>query len=165
MKPSLLTLALVSAFAAAQAHTADDNANTQPETAANSETSSEQPAQAAQKLQNITIRATPFAQKMGTQRITSRQIATRPHSNGTITGLMHDNPNVQFSNISGTSESAGEIAPENVSFHGEKFYNNNWQIDGMNNTDNSNPGAGAGYQNSNDSDMDGLPTAARSRFE
>ena len=54
---------------------------------------------------------------MGTQRITSRQISTRPHSNGTITDLMHDNPNVQFSNISGTSESAGEIAPENVSFH------------------------------------------------
>lgn len=131
----------------------------------NSETSSEQPAQAAQKLQNITIRATPFAQKMGTQRITSRQIATRPRGNGTITDLMHDNPNVQFSNISGTSESAGEIAPENVSFHGEKFYNNNWQIDGMSNTDNSNPSAGAGYQNSNDSDMDGLPTAARSRFE
>lgn len=101
---------------------------------------------------------------MGTQRITSRQIATRPHGNGTITDLLHDNPNVQFSNISGTSESAGEIAPENVSFHGEKFYNNNWQIDGMRNTDNSNPGAGAGYQNSNDSDMDGLPNGGAQSF-
>lgn len=93
MKPSLLTLALISAYAAAQAY-ATDETNTQPETAANSETNSEQPAQAAQKLQNITIRATPFAQKMGTQRITSRQIATRPRGNGTITDLMHDNPNV-----------------------------------------------------------------------
>ena len=78
--------------------------------------------------------------------------------------MLHDNPNVQFSNISGTSESAGEIAPENVSFHGEKFYNNNWQIDGMSNTDNSNPGAGAGYQNSNDSDMDGLPNGGAQSF-
>ena len=162
MKPSLLTLALISAFAAAPAYAADE---TQPENAAaTNEASSEQSDQASQNLQNITVGAAPFAQKMGTQRITSRQIATRPHTNGTITDLLHDNPNVQFSNISGTSESAGEIAPENVSFHGEKFYNNNWQIDGMSNTDNSNPGAGAGYQNSNDSDMDGLPNGGAQSF-
>ncbi len=72
--PSLLTLALISAFAASPAYAADE---TQPENAAatneaSSETSSEQSAQASQNLQNITVRAAPFAQKMGTQRITSR---------------------------------------------------------------------------------------------
>ena len=39
---------------------------------------------------------------------------------------------------------AGEIAPENASFHGEKFYDNNWMIDGMSNNDTTNPGADNG---------------------
>ena len=69
---------------------------------------------------------------------------TRPITNGAITDLLHDNPNVQFSNSSGSSEAAGEIAPENVSFHGEKFYDNNWMIDGMSNNDTTNPGADNG---------------------
>ncbi|MCP1773366.1 outer membrane receptor protein involved in Fe transport [Neisseria perflava] len=51
---------------------------------------------------------------------------------------------MQFSSSSNTGSNAGEIAPENVSFHGEKFYNNSWLIDGMSNNDTTNPGADNG---------------------
>lgn len=86
----------------------------------------------------------PFSQKMGTQRITNRQIQRRIKGNGTISELLRDNLNVQFSSERGTGNTAGEISPENVSFHGEKFYNNNWMIDGMSNNDTVNPGANNG---------------------
>ncbi|MDK9445261.1 TonB-dependent receptor plug domain-containing protein, partial [Pectobacterium atrosepticum] len=38
----------------------------------------------------------------------------------------------------------GELAPENVSFHGEKFYNNNFMVDGLSNNNITNPGADNG---------------------
>lgn len=95
------------------------------------------------ELKTIVVTA-PFAQEMGTQHIDRQRIQNRVNKNGTISELLHDNLNVQFSTTDGNSNSAGEIAPENVSFHGEKFYNNNWMIDGMSNNDTVNPGANKG---------------------
>lgn len=140
MKLNTTTLAVLSALAASHVFAAE-----QPDQPHNN--TAWQPI--VQNLEAVVVRGTPFAQKMGTQRITNRQIMTRPAANGTITDLLHDNPNVQFSNMSGNSNSAGEIAPENVSFHGQKFYENNWMIDGMSNNDNVNPGSGSGYLTGN----------------
>lgn len=139
MKPTAMMLALAAAFSTPYV-SAEDNV----------QTASDNPkVETKYELNEIIVRGTPFAQKMGTQRITAKQIRNRPAANGTITDLLHDNPNVQFSGMSGNSDSAGEIAPENVSFHGEKFYNNNWMIDGMSNNDNTNPAGGShGYLSS-----------------
>ena len=158
MKFNPTMLAVLSALAAGQAVAADQAANPPAESA-------QQP-EARQELAEIVVRATPFAQKMGTQRITNRQIMTRPATNGMITDLLRDNPNVQFSNISGSSEAAGEIAPENVSFHGEKFYGNNWMIDGMSNNDNVNPGSNSGYltNNPNGNSATDLPEGGTQSF-
>ena len=126
MRRSALSLALVSVFPAVYAA---DNTDVQTDTLVD--------------LNTIVVTA-PFAQKMGTQRITQQQIQDRVTGNGTISELLKSNLNVQFSNTDGNSNTPGEIAPENVSFHGEKFYNNNWMIDGMSNNDTVNPGADKG---------------------
>lgn len=86
----------------------------------------------------ITI-TNPFSQQVGTQKLTAEQIKNRPTGNGNITELFKSNPNVQFANATGTSNMGGEIAPNEVSIHGEKFYNNNYTIDGISNNDNINP--------------------------
>lgn len=98
-------------------------------------------------LDIIDVWAEPFSQKMGTQKLDSWTIDLRPKTNGTVSELLKSNPNVQFSNSATTSESMGEIAPENVSFHGERFYNNSWMIDGISNNDNIHPGSRNGHQN------------------
>lgn len=92
----------------------------------------------------IVVRSAPTSQSMGTQIISAEKISKTPMGNGNITELLKSNPNVRFSNDSNSSLNPGEIAPENVSFHGEKFYNNNFMIDGLSNNNNVNPGANNG---------------------
>lgn len=75
-----------------------------------------------------------------------------PTGNGSVPELLKNNPNVQFANTANSSNTPGELAPENVSFHGEKFYNNNFMIDGLSNNNNINHGANKGVL---DGDPDG----------
>ncbi|MFP9527906.1 TonB-dependent receptor plug domain-containing protein [Pectobacterium brasiliense] len=100
----------------------------------------------------ILVRSTPTSQSMGTQIINAEQIKKMPTGNGSVTELLKNNPAVQFSNTANSSNTPGELAPENVSFHGEKFYNNNFMIDGLSNSSNINPGANNGLL---DKDPDG----------
>ncbi|WP_413283697.1 TonB-dependent receptor plug domain-containing protein [Vibrio sp. MA40-2] len=102
------------------------------------------------ELGEVEVWSEPFAQKMGTQKVNSEEIEKLPTSNGTISELLKSNPTVRFSSNSSVSESQGEIAPENVSIHGEAFYNNAWIIDGMSNNDNTNPGSNNGSLSSLD---------------
>ncbi|KFF66045.1 TonB-dependent receptor [Pectobacterium brasiliense] len=95
----------------------------------------------------ILVRSTPTSQSMGTQILNAEQIKKMPTGNGTVTELLRNNPAVQFSNTANSSNIPGELAPENVSFHGEKFYNNNFMIDGLSNNSNINPGANKGQMN------------------
>ncbi|KHS90049.1 membrane protein [Pectobacterium brasiliense] len=94
----------------------------------------------------ITVKAqiTPGPMEIGSQQLVAEEIAKKPTSNGNITELLRTNPNVQFSETSRNSETPGELAPDVVSFHGEKFYNNNFMIDGMSNNDRLNPGVNVG---------------------
>ncbi|WP_406639816.1 TonB-dependent receptor plug domain-containing protein [Pectobacterium brasiliense] len=100
----------------------------------------------------ILVRSTPTSQSMGTQIINAEQIKKMPTGNGSIPELLKNNAAVQFSNTANSSNTPGELAPENVSFHGEKFYNNNFMIDGLSNNSNINPGANKGQL---DGDPDG----------
>lgn len=90
-------------------------------------------------LDEVVVTADSFSQQIGTQKITQEQIARQPTKNGGITDLLKSNPNVRFSNASDRSTNAGEIRPNEVSFHGEKYYSNNFILDGMSNNDNINP--------------------------
>lgn len=91
------------------------------------------------ELPAIQVQVLPFSQKMGTQILTAEDIAKRPTRNGSLTDLLKNNPNVRFSNTNNTSLAGGELEPENISFHGEKFYNNNFMIDGLANNNNIDP--------------------------
>lgn len=107
------------------------------------------PSAAGGKTQNgdvITVeaRAIPGPMEIGSQQLTAEDIAKKPASNGNVTELLRTNPNVQFAETSRSSATPGEIAPDVVSFHGEKFYNNNFIIDGMSNNDRLNPGDNVG---------------------
>ena len=96
----------------------------------------------ANQLETIEVSDQAFSQQMGTQKITAAQIAKLPSRNGNITELLRTNPNVTFASSSNNSNNGGDIRPDEVSFHGEKFYNNNFVIDGMSNNDNLNPAGG-----------------------
>lgn len=91
------------------------------------------------ELKTIVVSDTPFSQKVGTQKLIEEQIKDRPTRDGNITELLKSNPNVRFSNTADTSTQAGELAPNEVSVHGEKFYNNNYTIDGISNNNNMDP--------------------------
>ncbi|MDP8170787.1 TonB-dependent receptor [Pasteurella skyensis] len=101
-------------------------------------------AQNSTELAPILVYGGSFAQQMGTQKLNSLEISRLPTKNGTVSDLLKSNPNVRFQNFADVSETQGEISPENVSFHGERFYNNAWLIDGMSNNDNIHPGSGNG---------------------
>lgn len=93
------------------------------------------------ELDTVVVRAKNFSQQIGTQKITEQEIERRPTTNGNITDLLKTNPNVRFSTGADGSNSGGEIKPSEISFHGEKFYNNNFVLNGMSNNDNINPGS------------------------
>ncbi|MCP1661315.1 TonB-dependent receptor plug domain-containing protein [Neisseria perflava] len=135
MKPTVMILALASAFSTPYAF-ADETA-----TAENAENNVEY----STDLGELVVRGETYANKMGTQRISEEKIERRPSTNGNLTELLKNNANVQFSNTAESSTSGGEIKPDEVSFHGEKYYNNNFTIDGISNNDNLNPGSGGYY--------------------
>lgn len=91
------------------------------------------------QLDEVLVSGSSFSQQVGTQKITEEQIKRQPTKNGGITDLLRSNPNVRFSNNADLSTNAGEIRPNEVSFHGEKYYGNNFILDGMSNNDNINP--------------------------
>lgn len=92
----------------------------------------------------VQARVLPEPMEIGSQQLTAEDIAKKPQANGNVTDLLRTNPNVQFAETSRSSASPGEIAPDVVSFHGGKFYNNNFIIDGMSNNDRLNPGDNVG---------------------
>lgn len=100
-------------------------------------------------LNEVVVKGTSFSQQIGTQKLTAADIAKMPTTNGNITDLLINNPNVRFSATSDNSNSGGEIKPNDISFHGEKFYNNNFIVNGMSNNDNIHPGADSSRQAGN----------------
>ncbi|WP_150539306.1 TonB-dependent receptor plug domain-containing protein [Actinobacillus vicugnae] len=119
------------------------------------------------RLDEVIVKDRAFSQKIGTQKITAEQIKRLPSTNGNITELLKNNPNVLYSNMAELSTSAGEISPDEVSFHGEKYYNNNFTIDGISNNDNINPAtnnAGRGGKNPTGFEAYDLPSAGSQSF-
>ncbi|MBA5235756.1 TonB-dependent receptor [Pectobacterium aroidearum] len=139
----MMLLSLLSGPALAQQN---DNSVDESQQKNNAETEEEQQGDSSSGNgeDTILVRSTPTSQSMGTQIINAEQIKKMPTGNGSIPELLRNNPAVQFSNTANSSNTLGELAPENVSFHGEKFYNNNFMIDGLSNNNNINPGANKG---------------------
>ncbi|ATY89692.1 TonB-dependent receptor plug domain-containing protein [Pectobacterium atrosepticum] len=144
----MMLLSLLSGPALAQQNDTSADENQQKK---NAETEEEQQSDSSSgnSEDTILVRSTPTSQSMGSQIINAEQIKKMPTGNGSVPELLKNNPAVQFSNTANSSNTPGELAPENVSFHGEKFYNNNFMIDGLSNNSNINPGANKGELGSN----------------
>ncbi|MFJ5482323.1 TonB-dependent receptor plug domain-containing protein [Pectobacterium actinidiae] len=142
----IMILSLLSGSALAQQNdtSADEN---QQKNNAKAEEEQQGDSSSENSEDTILVRSTPTSQSMGTQILNAEQIKKMPTGNGSVTELLKNNPNVQFANTASSSNIPGELAPENVSFHGEKFYNNNFMIDGLSNNNNINPGANNGELN------------------
>jgi len=141
LKPSLCLIsitALLPAFSVFSAEYSSDNSS-----------ANNSPKDKVTELAEVKVLSESFAQKMGTQKIDSEVIQRMATGNGTVSELLKNNPNVQTAGNNSLSEAQGEIAPENVSFHGERFYNNLWLIDGLSNNDNINPGSNNGSRTTN----------------
>ncbi|MEQ9915834.1 TonB-dependent receptor plug domain-containing protein [Pectobacterium aroidearum] len=144
----MMLLSLLSGPALAQQN---DNSVDESQQKNNAETEEEQQSDSSSgnSEDTILVRSTPTSQSMGTQIINAEQIGQLPTGNGSVTELLKRNPNVRFSNDTNSSLNPGELAPEKVSFHGEKFYNNNFMIDGLSNNNTINPGANNGSLTAN----------------
>ncbi|MGX3045585.1 TonB-dependent receptor [Helicobacter sp. T3_23-1056] len=59
-------------------------------------------------------------------------IDSSPSGNGDIGSILRLLPNVQFDNAQNRSTAQGEIDPANISISGGLYYQNNFQIDGLN---------------------------------
>ncbi|MCU1789475.1 TonB-dependent receptor [Pectobacterium polaris] len=142
----MMLLSLLSGPALAQQNDTSADENQQKNKA---ETEEEQQGDSSSENSEDTIlvRSAPTSQSMGTQILNAEQIKKMPTGNGSVTELLKNNAAVQYSNTANSSNTLGELAPENVSFHGEKFYNNNFMIDGLSNNSNINPGANNGQMN------------------
>ena len=64
--------------------------------------------------------------------ISKSMIESHPSGNGDIGSILRLLPNVQFDNAQNRSTSQGEIDPANISISGGLYYQNNFQIDGLN---------------------------------
>ena len=64
--------------------------------------------------------------------ISKSMIETHPSGNGDIGSILRLLPNVQFDNAQNRSTAQGEIDPANISISGGLYYQNNFQIDGLN---------------------------------
>ncbi|PJO78797.1 hypothetical protein GJV52_00475 [Neisseria brasiliensis] len=89
MKPNAIMLALLPVFAASNGYAADEV----------------QQAEQQANLNEIVVYGT-FAQEKGTQRVTQKDIQNRVTGNGTISEVLKNNLNVQFSNPNHTSNTA-----------------------------------------------------------
>ena len=74
--------------------------------------------------------------------INNQILNAMPSGNGDITSVLKVIPNVQFDNSQLKSSTPGEIDPANISISGGLFYQNNFQLDGMNINNDLDPNGG-----------------------
>ncbi|QIW15250.1 hypothetical protein A4G20_02285 [Pasteurellaceae bacterium RH1A] len=71
--------------------------------------------------------------------ISAKQLQNAGIGNKNINELLTTLPSVRTSSSSGSGQTLGEIAPQNLSFYGERYYNNNFMVNGISTNDNINP--------------------------
>ena len=96
------------------------------------------------------------ATSMGTTILKRDTMLAIPGGNGDITSLLKIMPNVQFANEQVSTATLGEIAPQDVSINGAKYYDNLFQMDGMSFNSDINPAGGGSEINTPDSPGQGF---------
>ena len=75
----------------------------------------------------------------GHRHISANAIQERIATDKSINNLLKNLPSVRSSLGAKNGNTLGEITPHNLSFYGERYYNNNFSINGVNTNDNVNP--------------------------
>lgn len=76
----------------------------------------------------------------GVDQLDRQMIRTMPAINGDLTSQLKLNPNIQYSEAQLSSQTAGEIAPAEISIHGAKPYQNEILVDGVSIANDLDPG-------------------------
>lgn len=94
------------------------------------------PGTAIEVATKVTVTAMPLdnPNEYSAFRMDAETIAKTPSMNGDIASLLQSNPKVQFDESFRSSLQGGEITPSKISIHGGKFYDNNFSINGVSNT-------------------------------
>lgn len=79
---------------------------------------------------------------MGVSVYNQKTIEAIPTGAGNLTDLLQINPAVDYSRSSSNSASSGSMRPDEISIHGQAFYQNAFIIDGIDTTSDLNPGSG-----------------------
>ena len=90
-------------------------------------------------MPTVVVEAQRIAPTTGTVILDQQLIEDLPIRNGSVNELIGIVPGVQYSEGYNTSLSGGEIFPPPVSISGSRFYDNNYTIDGLDNTSILNP--------------------------
>ncbi|AKO36421.1 membrane protein [[Haemophilus] ducreyi] len=95
------------------------------------------------ELGTIYVKGNVNSTSSGKYSFTEKLFNTKLRANSHISDALASLPAVQVSNTH-NGNTLGEITPQNISFHGERYYNNNFMLNGMGINDNINPiGLGA----------------------
>ncbi|MCY3885787.1 MAG: TonB-dependent receptor plug domain-containing protein [Gammaproteobacteria bacterium] len=89
----------------------------------------------------IEIEASPIEIEPGTTTYTEEAIGEAPLGEGNLSDLLRLNPNVNFSRSSDLSAGNASLRPDEVSIHGNVFYQNLFLLDGTDTTNDLNPAA------------------------
>lgn len=77
----------------------------------------------------------------GVQTIGLDEIEAMPTEGGNLTDLLRTNAAVNFSRSSSSSTSSGSMRPDEVSIHGQAYYQNAFMIDGVDTSNDFDPGS------------------------
>ena len=89
----------------------------------------------------IEVEATPIEIEPGTTTYTEEAIGEAPLGEGNLSDLLRLNPAVEFSRSSDLSAGTASLRPDEVSIHGNVFYQNLFLLDGTDTTNDLNPAA------------------------
>ncbi len=87
----------------------------------------------------IDVEATPIEIGPGTTTYTEEAITETPSGEGNLADLLRLNPAVEFSRSSDLSAGTASLRPDEISIHGNVFYQNLFLLDGTDTTNDLNP--------------------------
>ena len=91
------------------------------------------------RMIEIDVEATPIESAPGTTTYSAETIEKSPTGEGNLSDLLRLNPSVDFSRESNLSAGTASLRPDEISIHGQEFYQNLFLIDGSDATNDLNP--------------------------
>lgn len=90
------------------------------------------------ELDTVHVRGNGSSSTIGTYHIDQKQLVNKLQPNSNVSDLLASQTRIQVSNDK-NGNTLGEIAPQNISFYGERYYHNNFMLNGIGINDNINP--------------------------